>query len=434
MMWVKAEIVRLNYYPQNGHSYPTLVEKEHGTVLAEMRGTIWKRDFDRINSQFIAITKQPLGDNMTVVMQANISYHPVHGLALMIHDIDPNYTLGELARQRLETIARLKKEGIFYKNRTHDLPLVPKKIAVISVETSKGYNDFISIIQNNSAKFRFTIHLFPAVLQGVNAIKSIKAQLKAIAKIASQYDCVTIIRGGGGEVGLSCFDDYTLAKEIADFPLPVLTGIGHSTNETISEMVSYKNFITPSKMGDFLLEKAFYFLRRIESLQNHISRYSTRLLEEEKRKIFDIQRLYFLIAHHAIDKEKKALNSTTQKLKPVVRQRIEKEKKNLFEQFKTLKGRKESILYQGFKDTVQIKGQINSFQKELFLKQNMLIDFVEKKIELLSPQNILKRGFTISRIEGKTIQDSDKIPKGAVMKTQFYGGELTSIIETKKKK
>ena len=237
IVWVKAEIVRLNYYSHTGHCFPELVEKTDGKIIAEIRGNIWKANFEAINRKFISVLNEGLGDDMSVVIQATVTYHPVYGLALNILDIDPEFTLGELARQKTKTIKKLRKENLFHSNKETFLPALPKTIALISVSSSKGYQDFTNVIENNPQGYKFHMVLFPAVLQGEKAITTIIDALGHIQEYREVFDAVVIVRGGGGEIGLSCYDNYKLARAIAGFPLPVLTGIGHSSNETVSEMV-----------------------------------------------------------------------------------------------------------------------------------------------------------------------------------------------------
>src|SRR5690606_34833838 len=180
-------------------------------------------------------------------------YDPVHGISLRILDVDAGFTLGDLEREKQETIAKLKEEGIYHQNKQLPFPLLPARIAIISVETSKGYADFLKIMDHNDYGYRFFHFLFPSLLQGERAVEAMLAQLRRIRKVQKHFDVVAIIRGGGGEVGLSCYNDYRLAKAIATFPLPVLTGIGHATNETVAEMVAYTNGITPTKIAEYLI-------------------------------------------------------------------------------------------------------------------------------------------------------------------------------------
>lgn len=173
IVWVKAEIVRLNYYSHTGHCFPELVEKTDGKIIAEIRGNIWKANFEAINRKFISVLNEGLGDDMSVVIQATVTYHPVYGLALNILDIDPEFTLGELARQKTKTIKKLRKENLFHSNKETFLPALPKTIALISVSSSKGYQDFTNVIENNPQGYKFHMVLFPAVLQGEKAITTI---------------------------------------------------------------------------------------------------------------------------------------------------------------------------------------------------------------------------------------------------------------------
>ena len=257
--WVKAEIARLNHYPKSGHCYPDLVEKKNGIIMSQIRGTIWSGYFSDINKKFISVTREPLNDGMTVLFLAKVTYNAVYGLSLQISDIEPSFTLGEMAKEKSLSIEKLKKEGLFSKNKQLTTPLLIRRIAVISVETSKGYHDFIKTIDNNDWNYKFFHMLFPAVLQGEAAIKSITEQLKIIKKVSHHFDAVTIIRGGGGDIGLSSYDSFKLSSEVASFPLPIITGIGHATNETVVEMIAWANKITPTDVAYFLIQKYHNF-------------------------------------------------------------------------------------------------------------------------------------------------------------------------------
>jgi exodeoxyribonuclease VII large subunit len=256
--WVLAEMHKLNE-TRKGHCYPELVQKEDGTIVAEMRGTIWKTHFDRISARFMEIVREPLRDGLELLFLVKIVYHPIYNLGLEIIDIDPNYALGALQRERQETLEKLSREGILNANQQLEMALVPKRLAIISQAGSKGYSDFVTLLNGHPKRYRFDTFLFEATLQGDAAIGSISAQLKRIERIKQHFDAVVIIRGGGGEIGMHCYNNYGLARDIATFPLPVLTGIGHSTNMTVCEMIAYNNGITPSDL-------AYYLLRIFEEL------------------------------------------------------------------------------------------------------------------------------------------------------------------------
>ncbi|MCL2416373.1 MAG: exodeoxyribonuclease VII large subunit [Bacteroidales bacterium] len=281
--YVKAEISKLNYYPHSGHCYPDLVEKSGGRITAQLRSTIWSSDYFRIQKKFEEVTGNSLSDGLQVLCLARVTFHPSYGLSLHIKDVVPEYSLGELAKAKQETIAQLQKDGVFNLNKTLAFPLLPKHIAVVSVSTSKGYEDFMSIMKQ--APHPISTYLFPALLQGDGAILSISEQLKKIATMHEHFDAAVIVRGGGGDVGLSCYDNYGLASLVANFPLPVITGIGHSTNVTVSEMVAYYAAITPTDTANFLLEKQLSFADKLEYFQNNIAGFAGQTLTLARQNI-----------------------------------------------------------------------------------------------------------------------------------------------------
>ena len=239
--WIKAELNKLNYYRQSGHCYPELVEKQNGKIVAQIRSNLWKDDYLKIDNNFKRVLNETLKDGIKILFLASISFHPEYGLNLRIIDIDPSFTLGDLEKEKQETIKKLKDEDLFNKNKLLILPTLPQRIAIISVETSKGYADFLQVFEqaNKSWRYKFFHMLFPSLLQGDNAVPSIIKQLNRIKKVINHFDVVAIVRGGGGDIGLSCYNNYNLAKEVALFPIPVITGIGHATNETVTEMISF---------------------------------------------------------------------------------------------------------------------------------------------------------------------------------------------------
>lgn len=385
VVWVKAEIVKLNHYPHTGHCYPDLVEKTDGKIVAELRGNIWKSNFELINEKFRKVLNEDLRDDMTVVVQATVTYHPVYGLALNILDIDPEYTLGELAKQRAEAIKKLDEEGIFGRNKRLVLPQLPKTIAIISVNSSKGYQDFLSVIENNTWGYEFHYRLFPAILQGERAVSTITAQLRRIAKHKKIFDAVAIIRGGGGDIGLSCYDNYHLAREIAQFPLPVLTGIGHSTNETVSELVSYKSFITPTKIAEFLLQEFHNFSQPLKENVQKIRMGANLLFERQETQLSRLSSSFGFLSGRILDREKNKLVSFRQ---------------------------------------VLISGSRNILKQEAFEIKNLATS-----VELLSPKSILKRGFSITRKDGKVVTSATLLQQGDLIETEFFSGKASAEIK-----
>lgn len=411
IVWIKAEIVKLNYYSKSGHCYPALVEKRNGKVIAELRGNIWSTAFENINRKFKAVLKEELKNDMTVIIQGSVTYHPVHGLALNILDIDPEYTLGELAREKGETIQRLQTENIFNANKKMLLPLLPKTVAIISVETSKGYQDFRNVIENNHWNYKLHHLLFPAILQGERAVITISQQLEKIREHSDVFDAVAIIRGGGGEIGLSCFDDYSLAKKIATFPIPVLTGIGHSTNETVSELVSFESFITPTKIAEFLLQKFHELSAPVHQASERIEKEVNWLFRNQKSSLRETARLFNSLSNRAMEKNKSELERLAQSVFTDTRE--------LF------RNRKEEIN--------QLEQGIISSSKPLFKEALQKLHFSEDKLRLLSPENILKRGYSITRQNGKAIREIEEVNIDEILETQIYGGKIYSQIKNTEK-
>lgn len=402
--WIKAEMNKLNHYPQSGHCYPDLVEKTNGKIVAEIRSTIWKDDFQRINDNFVNMLHEPLKNGIKILFCAKISYNPVYGLSLRILDIDPSWSLGELEKEKRLTIEKIRKEGIFNTNKSLMLPLLPKRIAIVSVQTSKGYADFCKIINENEWGYSFFYMLFPALLQGENAINSILDQMGRIGKIKHHFDAVAIIRGGGGDVGLTCYNNYELAKAIALFPLPVITGIGHSTNETVAEMVAFKNAITPTELADYLIQKFHNFAVPLKNAQEIIFSTFIRLLQNEKLRMLNKVR-YF---------------------KSVTLARLSQSKNAIRQEIKTLQ--QQSAYFVQRNQEQQAIQKKNIFAKTINFLQVQFKDIrgVEKNIELLDPVNVLKRGYSITMVNGKALKTVEEVEKGTILKTILADGNIIS--------
>ncbi|MBQ4420246.1 MAG: exodeoxyribonuclease VII large subunit [Bacteroidales bacterium] len=361
--WVKAEISKLNFYKYSGHAYPELVEKKEGKIVSQIRSIIWQSDFQRINAKFLQILKEPLKDGIGIVCRARLNFSSVYGLSLIIEDIDPLVTLGNLEKEKNDCIERLKKENIFSLNKEKELTFLPQRLAIISVGTSKGYSDFIQTIEENAKGFKIFTFLFPSLLQGDGASVQLREALSVIEGVKDYFDCVLIIRGGGGDIGLSCYNDYMLCHKIATFPLPVLTGIGHSTNETVAEMISYANFITPTALADFVLDRFFGFLADMDNIKKQIVRTSKHILDKQNIQLQHIKQMLILASQRRIEKEQ-------------------------------------------------------------YLLENDL-----KIIEMLNPLSVLKRGYSITTLDGKVIKSLSQVSKGERITTKILDGEFVSKVE-----
>lgn len=254
-VWLQAEISELNV--RNGHCYLELVEKDNSgrTFAAKMRATCWASVYTGLQAYFQRETGQPLGVGLQVLVAVEVRFHAVFGLNLTITDIEPSFTVGALARQRRLTIERLQREGVMDMNRQQYLPLLPRRIAVISANTAAGYGDFYHQIVHNVQGFVFELTLFPALMQGDRAADSIIEALERIYERQQGFDVVVLIRGGGASTDLTCFDDYELALHCAQFPLPIVTGIGHLRDTSVVDMVVHTCLKTPTAVAEWLISR-----------------------------------------------------------------------------------------------------------------------------------------------------------------------------------
>lgn len=426
--YIKAEILKLNYYPYSGHCYPELVERDGNVIKTEMRAVIWSTHFQDINRRFVQITGEPLKENIRILCLATVQFSPKHGLALHIEDIEPAYTLGEMVRNRQEVIARLKDEQIFELNRNLKMPMLPKRVAVISVETSKGYSDFMQTLHQNEYGYCFHTDLFPSILQGDKAITGIMGQLDRIEARQREFDVVVLVRGGGGDVGMSCYDDYNLTRRVATFPLPVLTGIGHSTNLTVTDMVAHANFITPTDVAFSLLE---HFRRFDDLLGETVSRMvqQVRALVAEHRQALALTETEFRynlpnvlaeqrkmlgeIAKELVFNSKSVTMNQTFHLKALA-QKMERDMQLHLHQ--------ELLQLQGIKEALPRLG------KAVLQKCRRECDSVDEQLRLLSPENVLKRGYSITLRDGHVITQAGALRPGDHIVTRFFEGETESVV------
>jgi exodeoxyribonuclease VII large subunit len=386
-LWVRTEIAKMNVYPATGHCYLDLVEKERGKVRAQARGIIWADSFEVVSEKFRQAVGEDLKGGLTVLFLARVNFHPVYGFSLVITDIEPEFTLGALAREKKLTIEKLKKEGIFDANRKVSLPLVPRRIAVISAETSKGYSDLLSIFRGYHRKYKLDIRLFPALLQGDRAVETIVAQLQYLETVKEQFDIVMIIRGGGDEIGMTCFDHYDLAREIALFPLPVVTGIGHSTNETVSEMVAAHNKITPTDVAYFILARLDSFLDELAALGRRAFELAGRRTREERQSL---DHLFGMLAIHRAQFFRNSLS-----------------------------------------DLDHLQEMMILHRSQFFRNATSKLNTIESRIRDLDPRNVLKRGYSITRDEkGKIIRNPTEVESGAIISTELFSGTILSKVES----
>ncbi len=427
--WVKAEMNKLNHNGFSGHAYPELVEKVNGKVVSEMRATMFRSVYQKSNAQFEQILNQPLQDGINVLLLVKIKFSSIYGMSLNVLDIDPSFTLGELEKEKLQTIQRLKKEGIFESNKKLEYPVLMQRLAVITAESSKGYSDFKSVLLENASGYDFYLHVFPATMQGDAAPPSILKQLERIKKVLIHFDAVVIIRGGGGEVGMTCYNDYHLSKEVALFPVPIFSGIGHSTNLTVVEQVSSQHGITPTQTAQYFINHLAEVEKPLVSAYEIIRDEIPSIIEEQKVRISIAAREVRSITRMRVSQETHEYLKKRYKLKESI------------SEFVTSLSFKQNQLTQNLTNALtskihnQVSNQLTLLQNLKFsidaYTKNKVQDLQNKQelIRLMDPQNILKRGYSISMLNGRLIRASDEVQSGDEVTTTTYKGTFKSTVQ-----
>ena len=383
--WVQAELseVREAY---NGHCYIELVQKaEQGnTFIAKARGTIWANIYKMLKPYFENATGQCFTAGIKVLVQVSVDFHEQYGLSLTVHDIDPTYTLGDMARRRREILMQLEAEGVLTLNKELPMPQVPQRVAVISAAGAAGYGDFCDQLMSNPYGFVFYPRLFPAVMQGDRVESSIIAALDDIAAQCDQWDVVVIIRGGGATSDLSGFDTYLLAANCAQFPLPIITGIGHERDDTVLDVVAHTRVKTPTAAAEYLIARLVDAAEMLNQLVDTLSVSVTQRMHREENRLTQLAaRLPALFS----------LVGTRQQ------HRIE-----------------------------QLEQRMRTALQQTLVKQSHRLELMEKIIQGASPQLILQRGYTITRCDGKVVRDAATLAKGSILTTEFADGKVKSEV------
>ena len=281
--WVCAEIASMSV---RGHCYMELVEKaENGILAAKVRATCWSNVYHLLSAYFLQETGQSLHTGLQVMLEVSVEYHAVYGLSLNVWNIDPTYTLGDLAKQRQATIQQLTEDGVMDLQKALQIPSLPRRVAVISSADAAGYGDFGDQLKHNRFGFKFHVQLYPAVVQGDTAARSVVQALNSIAALEEEWDVVVIIRGGGASTDMSCFDDYNLASHCAQFPLPIIAGIGHTRDVSVVDMVVHTSVKTPTAAAEWLIERVAEQVERVGSLMLRLQRATQNAVSREKNRL-----------------------------------------------------------------------------------------------------------------------------------------------------
>lgn len=452
-VWVVAEIGEFKVN-RSGHCYMELVEKDakNNQITARTRATIWSWQYRFIQPYFETATGQNLQAGLKVLIAVSVEFHEVYGISLNVKDIDPNYTLGDMARKRQEVINKLIDEGVFEMNKEAELPDIPSRIAIISSPTAAGYQDFIEQLQNNDSGYKFYTKLFEATMQGNDAVNSIIAAFDYIYEIEEFFDAVVLIRGGGSQLDLSCFDEYDLALNITQFPLPVLTGIGHEKDESIADMVAHTKLKTPTAVAEFLLSIYDNIAAEVNHLESAFILEVDQFLMEKNSRLSQAFKLFKPIVTASIQKKEYQLKRLAENIKPLTNEIIEKQKFRLFQYSDQLEyttkvalNSQENVLQQlqqKLKFNLEINTnrqlqQLDDFHKRTIRLSRKCLDrendrliWLDKTKNLVDPQHILKRGFSITLKNGLIVKDSSQLKDGDILEVILSKGKTkTSVIK-----
>ena len=453
-VWVVAEVSELKEN-RSGHCYLELIEKEGNEIIARSRATIWSYTYRMLKPYFETTTGQLFTQGIKILVQATIEFHAAYGMSLNIKDIDPTYTVGDMALQRKEIIERLKNEGVFDMNKELELPLVPQKIAVISSATAAGYQDFMDQLENNEHGFRFHTKLFEAYMQGAEAVPSIIHALERIFQYEDFFDAVVIIRGGGATADLSSFDNYDLAMNITQFPLPVITGIGHEKDDTIVDLVAHTRLKTPTAVAEFLINGIERFYDHLLELENSIVQLSRETIDEQKDRLENIAENISYSVSGFIRQKQQQLSKSGNRLQRSTDNYAHKRQNELstvkyqfnssllvwFVENKNHINRKQRLLKRLVGETVLKKqsslqhtqNMFSSETRKKIYKEQERLKLSENAVRLLDPDNVLKRGFTLTLKDGKIVKSVKDLNVGDELSTHFADGDLKSKITNKNK-
>ena len=427
--WVFAEISELKINA-SGHCYLELVEKDEKTefLKARSRATIWSSTFRMIRAYFESTAGMELSPGMKVLVKVTIDFHEIYGLSLNIIDIEPSYTVGELARKKQEIINRLIEEGVVDMNRELDFPRLPKRIAVISSETAAGFGDFTDQLLNNEYHFRFHVRLFPAIMQGEDAENSIIHALENILRYEHLFDVVVIIRGGGSQADLSCFDNYRLALHVAQFPLPVLTGIGHEQDETVVDLVAHIQLKTPTAAAEYIISCFVNENEYINELAGQLIQLANEKVDKESDKISGMGFQFSMSARQLIARQNAGLQHKRLSLTYVCQDAIAGGYLMINDTMKDIRVSAAGKFQKGMHRLNAIKELFIRASKSSTSRLQHHLNILENRNQYLSPLEILKRGYSITRQNGIIVRDGTLLHEGDILETHFHKGKRKSRV------
>ena len=455
-LWVIGEISEINVNA-NGHCYLTLIEKgeSEDRIVAQARGTIWSYTFRMLRPYFETTTGQQLTDGIKVLLQVSVEFHELYGYSLNVRNIDPTYTMGDQARKRREVIRRLTDEGVLTMNKELELPVVPQKIAVISSPTAAGLEDFMEQLAKNAKGIHFYTCLFPAIMQGNQSEQSIIDALDRIYPHENFFDLVVIIRGGGSQVDLSCFDNYNVAYHVTQFPLPVLTGIGHEKDDSIVDMVAHTRLKTPTAVAEFIIEGASAFEDRISLLQQEAIETVESQMEEEDARLEALTREIAAQIRGKLEQKRNELMQLSWKFRQEIKLILQSKEHQLSNKLQRIGFLTDHYLYirkqriiraQNLLDVTIFRGLSSNSQrldaylakfrrivKRQWENEMHRLEIADQLGVLSNPDAILKKGYTITTYKGGLVRDPALLQNDELLRTRFFDGSvLSKVVEITK--
>lgn len=383
--WIQAELsdVRSN---TTGHCYLEFIQKDprSNSLVAKARGMIWNNIYRLLKPYFEESTGQLFTSGIKVLVKVTVQFHELYGYSLTVLDIDPTYTLGDMARRRREILLQLEEEGVLTLNKELEMPVLPQRIAVVSSATAAGYGDFCHQLKHNSGGFFFYTELFPALMQGNQVEESVLAALDCINTRISEFDVVVIIRGGGAASDLSGFDTYLLAAACAQFPLPVITGIGHERDDTVLDSVAHTRVKTPTAAAELLIQRVGEAAERLEELSARLQQGAYTLLEQEQRRLVTMQARIPALVHRKLSEAR----------------------------FTLLTARKD----------------LSQVTQNLLSRQRHRLELLQQRVADNSPEKLLSWGYSITLKDGKAVTDASLLQPGDQLTTRLLKGEVQSTV------
>ena len=400
-VWITAELQ--DVASRGGHCYMELLQKdEDGRQVARIRGCCWANIYGPLSRRFYEATGQQFASGLKVMLRVSATMHSVFGLSLVIQEVNPEYTMGDLIRRRNEILRKLQDEGILEDNRSLKWPIVIQRVAIISAPGAAGYGDFMNQLLNNPSRLKFKTRLFPAVMQGASAPASIIAALEEIAQEAKEWDGVVIIRGGGASSDLQAFEDYALAASVAQFPLPVAIGIGHERDVTVLDWVANIRLKTPTAVAEWLIGKGETVLGALIAAGNKIVQYATQRVAGDKEQLAQAEALLPVAATGAVERSKAMLTRAVSTLYGLSSGKIEPSRARLD----------------------MIAANLAAASSNQLRRQAERLDASEKLLEVLSPASTLARGYSITRIDGHAVSSVKDVPLGALLEITLADGSF----------